>query len=74
MRNDNVKLNKNNYGNEAKKEDDVLTVKLAILIRKIIGTKLELTMTITIIMMIPDVDHNNFYNHHECKESNDAGS
>jgi hypothetical protein len=74
MRNDNVKLNKNNYGNEAKKEDDVLTVQLAILIRKIIGTKLELTMTITIIMMIPDVDHNNFDNHHECKESNDAGS
>jgi hypothetical protein len=29
------------------------------LMRKIIGTKLELTMTITIIMMIPDVDHNN---------------
>ena len=74
MRNDNVKLNKNTYGNEAKKEDDVLTVQLAILIRKIIGTKLELTMTITIIMMIPDVDHNNFDNHHECKESNDAGS
>jgi hypothetical protein len=103
MRNDNVKLNKNNYnrykkqnGNETKKKtmqlvimmsvrraccvfclvEDlyVLTIKLAILIRKIIGTKLELTMTITIIMMIPDVDHNNFDNHHECKESNDAGS